>query len=232
MKRCPSCQRNYDDAQSFCFDEGTPLVRVASTYDPHKTLLASAPLPPLAASAAPPRQYINAARQQSPNYPHQSPPPQQQQWGAPVPARRGGSTNTVLLSVIGLLIVAGIGLAIYFMTRSKSSATTSSPSSSGSPASSSSSAGSMSASNKFVGRWKPATNKDSDGVVTFKADGTWELRLKGGSSSSGTYSPGDGKASLDIGGTQYRFNISTEGSQLVMEEMGGDSDKEYLNRIE
>lgn len=59
MKRCPSCQRTYmDDAQSFCANDGTPLVEEnAPPSDLQKTMLASGPpsyTPPEQGSWPPP----------------------------------------------------------------------------------------------------------------------------------------------------------------------------------
>ena len=55
MKRCPMCDRTYDDSQAFCVNDGATLESDASApaYDPMKTIVAtpppqsqSAPLPP------------------------------------------------------------------------------------------------------------------------------------------------------------------------------------------
>lgn len=86
MKRCPKCQRTYpDDSPGFCVNDGAALVtEEAQSYDPQKTMLASAPPPP----PPPPQQYSNpqppAAQAAQPVWP--PPPPQQQQqqgqnWG-------------------------------------------------------------------------------------------------------------------------------------------------------
>src|SRR4051812_36084002 len=41
MKQCPSCNRTYsDDAQSFCLDDGTPLI---ASYDPEATRIIDPP---------------------------------------------------------------------------------------------------------------------------------------------------------------------------------------------
>jgi hypothetical protein len=54
MKQCPNCNRTYpDDTQSFCLDDGTPLI---ASYDPEATHVID-PLPRTApAGAAQPRQ--------------------------------------------------------------------------------------------------------------------------------------------------------------------------------
>ena len=43
MKRCPSCNRTFDDTQNFCLEDATPLISEASSYDPAKTVLATGP---------------------------------------------------------------------------------------------------------------------------------------------------------------------------------------------
>lgn len=229
MKRCPSCQKTYDDAQGFCSVDATPLVGEANFYDSQKTLLASVPEP--AANVASPPHYINAASQRSPNYQQQAPP--HQQWGAPVHARGGGNTNTLLLSVIGLLLVAGIGLGVYFMTRSNSSTASTS---SGSPTSGPSSAGPASASNKFVGKWKGAQGHNVLKVLTFKADGTWDFQEES-RIYRGTYSPGESRATLNVEGIEEKYIVGIEGSQLMTQWLGvdgqtKDTSKEYFTRIE
>jgi hypothetical protein len=41
MKRCPTCQKTFDDAMRFCQTDGTPLVEAAEPVDPYKTMVAS-----------------------------------------------------------------------------------------------------------------------------------------------------------------------------------------------
>jgi len=40
MKRCPTCGLSLDDSQTFCTNDGTPLVADKSSYDPGATLVA------------------------------------------------------------------------------------------------------------------------------------------------------------------------------------------------
>ena len=40
MKRCPTCGLTLDDSQTFCTNDGTPLVADKSDYDPQATLVA------------------------------------------------------------------------------------------------------------------------------------------------------------------------------------------------
>jgi len=83
MKRCPTCQKTFDDAMRFCQTDGTPLVADETPADPYKTMVASAddikaalrstaePTPP-AAEAAPPA--VDEEPLQIPSEPV-SPPP-------------------------------------------------------------------------------------------------------------------------------------------------------------
>jgi uncharacterized protein DUF4190 len=41
MKRCPTCQKTFDDNMRFCQADGTPLVEDATPSDPYKTMVAS-----------------------------------------------------------------------------------------------------------------------------------------------------------------------------------------------
>lgn len=59
MKKCPSCDKEFDDAMRFCQTDGTPLVDAAPAVDPYKTMVASpadiaAMIPPAAAEPEPP----------------------------------------------------------------------------------------------------------------------------------------------------------------------------------
>jgi hypothetical protein len=76
MKRCPTCQRTYpDDSPGFCVNDGVQLVtEEPQSYDPQKTMLASAPPPP--------PQYSN------PQPPPIAQPPQQAAWPPPPPPQQ------------------------------------------------------------------------------------------------------------------------------------------------
>lgn len=41
MKKCPSCERTFEDNMRFCQSDGTPLVDDAPPLDPYKTMVAS-----------------------------------------------------------------------------------------------------------------------------------------------------------------------------------------------
>jgi hypothetical protein len=56
MKKCPACDREFDDAMRFCQTDGTALVDAAPEVDPYKTMVArpediAAMIPPITASA-------------------------------------------------------------------------------------------------------------------------------------------------------------------------------------
>jgi hypothetical protein len=52
MKKCPTCQRTYEDTLRFCQTDGTPLVDDAPPVDPYKTMVASSD--EIAAAMSPP----------------------------------------------------------------------------------------------------------------------------------------------------------------------------------
>lgn len=59
MKKCPTCDKEFDDAMRFCQTDGTPLVDAAPEVDPYKTMVANAAdiaamIPPIAASVSEP----------------------------------------------------------------------------------------------------------------------------------------------------------------------------------
>ena len=58
MKRCPTCDRTFDDAMRFCQTDGTALVEDAPV-DPYKTMVASAD--EIAAALRPPANVTPAA---------------------------------------------------------------------------------------------------------------------------------------------------------------------------
>jgi hypothetical protein len=106
MKRCPSCQRTYeDDSQAFCFTDGTRLVDEGQAYDSQKTMVGPPPQPeptqyyqpdkqtgpasPYSTQGEPPSSWPQAGGAQSGQQawpPAQTPPPPLQQtpsWGTP-----------------------------------------------------------------------------------------------------------------------------------------------------
>ena len=55
MKRCPTCGLKLDDSQTFCTNDGTPLVADKSSYDPQATLVGSPRSSPTQASGGGPQ---------------------------------------------------------------------------------------------------------------------------------------------------------------------------------
>ena len=56
MKKCPTCQRTFEDTMRFCQADGTPLVDAAPPVDPYKTMVArpediAAGVPPASSDA-------------------------------------------------------------------------------------------------------------------------------------------------------------------------------------
>lgn len=41
MKKCPTCQKTFDDNMRFCQTDGTPLVEATESHDPYATMVAS-----------------------------------------------------------------------------------------------------------------------------------------------------------------------------------------------
>ena len=110
MKRCPTCGLTLDDTQTYCTNDGTPLV-TGKSYDPQATMM----IPPGSAATTPP----SAARPSSPQTGWQSParstmPPvygaqqqmAQQTGGQPgkfVPGLIGGAVAGILSLLAGFL---------------------------------------------------------------------------------------------------------------------------------
>src|SRR5687767_340891 len=44
MKKCPTCDKTFEDSMRFCQVDGTPLVDEAPAFDPYATIVAS-PVP-------------------------------------------------------------------------------------------------------------------------------------------------------------------------------------------
>lgn len=127
MKRCPTCQRTYpDDSPGFCVNDGAVLVtEEAQSYDPQKTMLASAPPPP--------PQYSNPQPPPAVQAPPQAmwpPPPPQQQgqnwgggyyqqpgqpYGAPPYAPPVAGSKGLSLAALIVGIPSFIGVVIIFL---------------------------------------------------------------------------------------------------------------------
>jgi hypothetical protein len=98
VKRCPTCKRTFTDANlSFCTDDGTPLVKVVDE-SAEKTLLypsgsendpSAGPTNPAPPAYQPPRSYMPV-----------NPPPRRKVW-----------PWVVAILALGLIVVAGLGIA-------------------------------------------------------------------------------------------------------------------------
>lgn len=126
MKRCPSCQRTYeDDSQTFCMNDGTPLVPDAPPPSLDKTMMAGAmstPPPPT------PQSFNQGAPQGdwggTPSWPANPTWSQQPGAGAGAPyaaAPKKSKLPWILAGVAVLLIgLIGIGGAAAYFLLSKS----------------------------------------------------------------------------------------------------------------
>lgn len=114
MKRCPTCNRTFDDETlSFCLEDGTPLVRdSAGRADSQETLVSPSPsLPPVGATGnLPPTQNygelpgkatVNVQAFRAP-VAHATTPPQRRIWPWIV------GIVTLVLIVIGGIVVAAV----------------------------------------------------------------------------------------------------------------------------
>ena len=91
MKRCPMCDRTYDDSQTFCVNDGATLTSdAAPSYDPLKTIVSTPPPSPQSAPLPPPPGYGSGDLPggQSPSTWQPSappPPPGASSWGTSMP---------------------------------------------------------------------------------------------------------------------------------------------------
>jgi Domain of unknown function (DUF4440) len=107
MKRCPTCNRTFTDANlSFCIEDGTPLIQV-NEYDPEATIVSSSPgaggQPPPPNQGTAPTDWRGPAYQPPIQYPPPPPAPQRKAWPWVV-----GVLAVLLLAVIGVGIAAAI----------------------------------------------------------------------------------------------------------------------------
>jgi hypothetical protein len=129
MKRCPMCDRTYDDSQSFCVNDGATLVSDPSqaAYDPLKTIVSTPPPQPQSAPLQPPTGYGSGDLPggQSPSAWQQSPPPQANPGWSPPPAPQsmGAPQQNIqnylvpaIISTICCCLPAGI-VSIIFATQ-------------------------------------------------------------------------------------------------------------------
>jgi hypothetical protein len=140
--RCPSCNQTYtDETLSFCPNDGTPLIKDASSsYDPQATMISQPPpnyppqqqgyYPPPGGETPPPQSGQTPPpgwqpQQPPPPYGQQPPPygqqPQQQyapQYGTP---GDGSKSKLPLIIAIAAVLLIGGGIGAYFLLKGNSS---------------------------------------------------------------------------------------------------------------
>ena len=118
MKRCPKCQRSYnDDSLRFCLEDGTSLATITREVDPPPTAILSRE-PATQKSSAP----------TIPSYPNLNVAP-----AAVTPARQSNSILTAGVVVIALLLLALVGIAAFYVIRQSGSSESAQVSPSSSP---------------------------------------------------------------------------------------------------
>lgn len=121
MKRCPSCQRTYeDDSQTYCMNDGTPLIAEAAPPSLDKTMMAGSmgapPVPPPSQLGAPQGEWANPSWSPTPT-------PTWSQPGAGAPSAPKKSKLPWILGglavmLLGLVVVGGA--AAFFLLRKTS----------------------------------------------------------------------------------------------------------------
>ena len=165
MKRCPACQKTYEDAQNFCLDDGTTLVSATgassgSGFPPenpyNRNSAATEVLPGAPATGGwtppPPTAPPATPYMMNPNMMHQAHPAQKR---SPLPWIIGGAL--VLVAAVVGIILATRGSS---ETATNNSGTTSSPTSS-------------------PGR-KPSTPTTASGLAYNSPDGRFSISLPPG----------------------------------------------------
>src|SRR6266540_3266437 len=105
MKRCPKCNRQYnDDTLRFCLEDGTPLSAITRDANPPATEILPSPVASTQKSSAP----------TIPSYLSGGAAPQ-------ADARRSNPILTVGVVVIALLLLALVGIAAFFVFKQTSS---------------------------------------------------------------------------------------------------------------
>jgi hypothetical protein len=74
MKKCPTCEKTFEDSMRFCQSDGTPLIEVAEEIDPYKTMVAR----PGEIAAAIPSQAFDKPAERTPE-PIQPPPAEEEE---------------------------------------------------------------------------------------------------------------------------------------------------------
>ena len=178
MKRCPKCQRSYnDDTLRFCLEDGTALATITREIEPPPTAILSRETPTLKSSAP-----------TVPSYPNLNVAP-----GAAEPERRSNSILTAGVIVIALLLFALVGIAAFYVIKQSSSGNDSAQANpSGTPAA------------KPSATAEKSTRNDRDDIVSSTPGNGGPLKITASSSSvrlavqTNTYYPSnaiDGKRS-------------------------------------
>jgi hypothetical protein len=119
MKRCPKCQRSYnDDTLRFCLEDGSPLTTITREVDPPPTAILSRD-PPTQQSSAP----------TIPSYPGLNVAP-----AAAAPPRQSNSILTAGVLAIVLLLLGLVGIAAFYVIKHSGGAESAQVNPSSSPA--------------------------------------------------------------------------------------------------
>jgi F5/8 type C domain-containing protein len=106
MKRCPKCQRSYDDdSLRFCLEDGTSLATITREVEPPPTAIL--PREPATQKSSAPT---------IPSYPNLNVAP-----AAATPARQSNSILTAGVVVIALLLLALVGIAAFYVIKQSGS---------------------------------------------------------------------------------------------------------------
>jgi hypothetical protein len=118
MKRCPACQKVYEDSQNFCLDDGTTLVSAAGSssgsYPPPPPPPGN---PPYSSSSAPTQVLHGGPTGGGYGAPPTAPPHTPYMMSAPP------KKSPLPWIILGALVLIGAGLGIYFATRGSGTTT-------------------------------------------------------------------------------------------------------------
>lgn len=125
MKRCPACQKTYEDSQNFCLDDGTTLVSTTGNssgfgFPPENPYNRNSAATEVLSQGAPSAGGWSPPPPQPPPY-STTPPSTPYMMQQPHPAQKRSPLPWIIL---GVLALAGIGTGIYFATRGSDSSTT------------------------------------------------------------------------------------------------------------
>ena len=116
VKRCPTCNRSFDDdTLSFCLEDGSPLVRdSAGRADSQETLVSASPpvLPPESSGALPPTQTYGQLPGKATVTPSMSDIPAVQAYVNPAKQRRTWPWVVGILAIV-FIVIGGIVAAVF-----------------------------------------------------------------------------------------------------------------------